>query len=89
MLLGQRRQAQQKRPRFLNAKQRLALEAQAKRVAWRIVKDWVEAQMALLDTTMMSLDQIFLPYMLLTPEQTVYERVKGLQFALPPAPPAD
>lgn len=35
----------------------------ASRVAWRILKDWLRAQMAILDTEMVSIDQIFLPYM--------------------------
>jgi len=35
----------------------------ASRVAWRILKDWVRAQMAILETEMVSIDQIFLPYM--------------------------
>ena len=33
------------------------------RVAWRILKDWVRAQMAILETEMVSIEQIFLPYM--------------------------
>jgi len=35
----------------------------AVRVAWRILKDWVRAQMAILETEMVSIEQIFLPYM--------------------------
>jgi hypothetical protein len=35
----------------------------AARVAWRIVKDWVRAQMAILETEMVTIDQVFLPYM--------------------------
>ncbi len=37
---------------------------QAARVAWRIVKDWVDAQLAILETEMVSFDEIFLPYMI-------------------------
>lgn len=47
----------------------------AKRVAWRILKDWVEVQMALIDVQMAKLDQVFLPYMMLG-EQTFYEVAK-------------
>lgn len=36
--------------------------AQATRVAWRIIKDWVEAQLALIEARQASLDQIMLPY---------------------------
>jgi hypothetical protein len=35
----------------------------ASRVAWRILKDWVRAQMAILETEMVTIDQVFLPYM--------------------------
>ena len=38
-------------------------EAHARRVAWRIVKDWLDAQLALLETEMVTLDQVMLPYM--------------------------
>ena len=37
---------------------------QAERVAWRILKDWVAAQMAILETEMVTVDEVFLPYML-------------------------
>ena len=37
---------------------------QAIRTSWRTLKDWVEAQMALLETGMVTMDEIFLPYML-------------------------
>lgn len=46
--------------------------AQAERVAWRIVKDWVEAQMAILESEMVALDEIFLPYMIDRNGNTVY-----------------
>ena len=41
----------------------LATKAQAERVAWRIVLEWVKAQMALIETEMVALEQVFLPYM--------------------------
>lgn len=46
--------------------------AQAERVAWRIVKDWVEAQMAILESEMVTIDEIFLPYMLDKQGNTLY-----------------
>ena len=36
--------------------------AQARRCAWRIVKDWVAAQMALIEAEQATLAQVFLPY---------------------------
>ena len=45
---------------------------QAIRTSWRILKDWVETQMALLETGMVTMDEIFLPYML-SGGQTFYQ----------------
>lgn len=56
---------------------------QAIRVAWRIVKDWVEAQMAILETEMVKMEQIFLPYIITKDGKTVYEIMAGLNFQLP------
>lgn len=55
---------------------------QAERVAWRILKDWVEAQMALLDIEMVRFEEIFLPYIQINNGQTVYERLEEQQFLL-------
>lgn len=56
----------------------------AARVAWRILKDWVEAQLALLSTEMVTLDQVMLPYMHIDIEgRTVYELYLDRQLALP------
>lgn len=55
---------------------------QAERVAWRILKDWIEAQMALLDIEMVRFEEIFLPYIETQNGQTVYERVESQQFYL-------
>jgi len=46
---------------------------QAARVAWRIAKNWLEAQAALIDAELATLDEVMLPYMLGPSGQTVYE----------------
>ena len=56
--------------------------AQAERVAWRIIKDWVAAQMAILESEMVTMDEIFLPYMTPDGEHTVYELMKEQQLLL-------
>lgn len=48
-------------------------EAQSKRVAWRILKNWLEAQLALVECQVATLDQIFLPYAQTKTGQTVYQ----------------
>lgn len=50
-------------------------ELQAVRVAWRIVKDWVEAQMALVETNMVKTEQVFLPYAVTRDGQTLSEKM--------------
>lgn len=46
---------------------------QAERVAWRIVKDWLSAQMAILETEMVDMAQVFLPYFINRDGVTLYE----------------
>jgi hypothetical protein len=50
-------------------------EVQAVRVAWRIVKDWVEAQMALVETKMATTQAVFLPYAVMKNGRTLAENV--------------
>ena len=35
----------------------------AEKVAWRIIKDWIEAQLAIIQSEMVTLDQVMFPYM--------------------------
>lgn len=56
---------------------RLHTQEQALRVAWRIIKDWVEAQMAIVETKMVTTDQVFLPYVVMKNGQTLYDHVKN------------
>jgi len=59
-------------------------EDMATRVAWRILKDWVRAQMAILDTEMVTVDQVFLPYMQVGEKgKTLYEVMLDHQLKLP------
>jgi len=57
-------------------------KAQAIRVAWRITKDWVEAQMALIELGMASLEEVFLPYALLASGETVYQALERTNFRM-------
>ena len=47
------------------------------RVGWRIVRDWVRAQMAIIETEMVDLEQVFLPYLYLGADQTLYDHMMG------------
>lgn len=61
---------------------RLVNKDQALRVAWRIVKHWVEAQMALLETQMVKMEQIFLPYAIVRDGKTLFEAMREDKFKL-------
>lgn len=54
----------------------------AKRVAWRIVKDWVEAQLAIIQTEMVTLDQVMLPYLRTDNGSTMFEEYRQHQLQL-------
>lgn len=58
-------------------------EEMAYRVAWRILKDWVRAQMAILETEMVSIEQVFLPYMQGKNGRILYEIMLDNRLALP------
>lgn len=46
-------------------------DEQALRTAWRIIKDWVEAQMALVESEQAKPEVIFLPYLMKEDGQTL------------------
>ena len=55
---------------------------QARRVAWRILKDWFDAQLAILETEMVTIDQVMLPYFVTKSGDTVYELYQNNQLLL-------
>jgi hypothetical protein len=59
----------------------LATRDQATRVAWRILKDWIEAQLALLQTGQVTIEQAFLAYAQNSKGETIYEVLSGKRFA--------
>lgn len=61
---------------------RFATREQALRVAWRIVKYWIDAQMAILETQMVKMEQIFLPYMIMHNGKTLFEDMVQTGFKL-------
>lgn len=69
---------------ILQKEQKLAIRLrgrdQAARVAWRIVKDWLEAQLALVRAGMADVEQVFLPYAQNERGQTVYDTLRESQF---------
>lgn len=55
---------------------------QAERTAWRVARSWLEAQLALIEIGMASLDQVMLPYMHVAPEVTMYAAYQERQDVL-------
>lgn len=64
-----------KRPRYDDT-----YEGWARRVAWRQILRWVEAQMALVETNMVKVQEVFFPYIQTRSGQTLFElhETKGL-----------
>lgn len=56
---------------------RLITEEQAMRVSWRIVKDWVEAQMAIVEAQLADIAEVFLPYAITKTGTTLYKEIQN------------
>lgn len=61
---------------------------QAKRTAWRNIRDWVLAQMAFVEAGNVQADEVFLPYLTDGHGTTLYTAFRSGQLALPGAPEA-
>ena len=56
---------------------------QAERVAWRIMRDWLAAQLAMIETQMVTFPQIMLPYMIVEGGISLFEVMTQNRLALP------
>jgi len=52
-------------------------EEQALRVGWRIVKDWVAAQLAIVEAKLATMTEVFLPYAITKSGATLYEYIQA------------
>ena len=50
-------------------------QEQAVRTAWKNVHDWVDAQLALIETRMVTTQQVFLPYAVTRSGETLFETI--------------
>lgn len=55
---------------------------QAERTAWKCLKDWVDAQMALIQLGLANMDEVFMPYIMDRNGNTLYEIAKERRFLL-------
>lgn len=58
------------------------LQDQAYKTGWANIRDWVTAQMALVDTRMAKMQEVFLPYMASKNGKTFYESMEESKFML-------
>ncbi|HYD35529.1 MAG TPA: hypothetical protein VD999_05655 [Vitreimonas sp.] len=49
---------------------------QVKRTAWKNIFDWIDAQIALVETEMVKLEEVFLPYIVIG-QYTVFEKFES------------
>lgn len=50
---------------------------QALRVGWRILKNWIEAQLAIVESEMAYLPEVFLPYAVTKTQRTLFDHISG------------
>lgn len=57
-------------------------EGQAERTAWRNIRDWTMAQMAIIEAGQVTVEEVFLPYLTDGKGQTLYQLYAGGKFML-------
>jgi len=55
---------------------------QAERVAWRVAREWLFAQLAIIEAQMATLDQVMLPYLKVDDSHTLYQAYTQREQAL-------
>lgn len=58
---------------------KLQNKPQAQRAAWRIVKDWIAVQLALVEANQVEMAEVFLPYVIDNKGESMYARFKDSQ----------
>ena len=56
---------------------RLLTDEQALKVSWRIIKNWVEAQMAIVEAQLADVSEVFLPYVITKNGTTLYNEIES------------
>lgn len=58
-------------------------EDQPYKTAWANIRDWIDAQMALIDTQQVKMEEVFLPYMAVGQDRTLFDDFEQKHFQLP------
>lgn len=56
---------------------------QAERTAWKNIQDWIDSLLALVETEMVKLEEVFLPYVTARDGKTLFEKMEEQGFLLP------
>lgn len=62
---------------------RMACREHAAKVAWRVLKNWVDVQMAIVEAGLVTVDEVMLPYLVLRGDTTMYQVMNEHRLALP------
>lgn len=55
---------------------------QARRIAWRQILRWVESQMAMIETNMVKVQEVFMPYIMAGGGKTLFQKMEATGFML-------
>ena len=58
-------------------------KAEGERIAWRICKTWLEAQITLINLEQVKIEEVFLPYLIMPGNKTLFETMEHNHFLLP------
>lgn len=51
-------------------------DEQGLKISWRIIKDWIEAQLALVEVEMVTVEEVFMPYLIINASgETIAQRI--------------
>jgi hypothetical protein len=73
------RALKEKSARSTRRKDPKVMAAQAERIAWRQLFGWIEAQLGMIDCGMLAAGEVFLPYLLATSGQTLWQTFQQKQ----------
>ena len=63
-----------------NVPRKLCTKEQALRVSWRIIKDWVVAQMSIIEAELASMPEVFLAYAVTKDGDTFFKKLEKSNF---------
>lgn len=71
---------------YMDARRQAAIADQAPRTAWKLMQDWLEVQLSLIEMRQVELLQVFLPFVNVGGGKVFYEAMKASEFKSLPAP---